>query len=184
MNYNELEKKEIRKQYDLDFLNVSNQYTFDIGKETIKNAILINGALAIAILAFLGTCYSTKDNLNIDYLSISLIVAVVGVLSGVVSMGFVYFSQFRYTTTSYWEIEGYNREAAKKRKQADLLRCGAIISTFIAYSTFMWGSLFGLFGILNKIHIVYFGLGVLLEILLVLILSLIYKTENVRVENE
>lgn len=67
------------------------------GQAALKSAILINGGAAIALLAFIGSVFTTTENRDvISMLALAMYCFVGGVLSGAVASGVVYLTQFAY----------------------------------------------------------------------------------------
>ena len=70
----------------------------DYGRDALKAAMLINGGAAIALLAFIGTIWSSEsDPETVQSLAWSLAMFCFGVLAGATACAGAYFAQYGYT---------------------------------------------------------------------------------------
>ena len=73
----------------------------DYGRDALKAAMLINGGAAIALLAFIGTIWSSGSEPDtVQSLAQSLAMFSYGVMAGAVACAGAYFTQYIYQTTS------------------------------------------------------------------------------------
>jgi len=108
--------------------------TMEYGGAAIKSSLLINGGAAVALLAFVGKIWGPESKAQIQDLSCSLIIFVMGVAFSAMAMGAAYFTQFYYT---------HNNEGAGNTWRA--VAAGLVIFSYIlfvsgaftAYKTFV-----------------------------------------------
>jgi hypothetical protein len=93
----------------------------------VKNAVLINGGAAIALLAFLG---STTFDVCISYLVWSLRLFCLGVALAAFASAFGYFAQNRHLTSIK------NNEESRPGKTIGFFAAGLV---FLSYTTFIFG---------------------------------------------
>lgn len=70
--------------------------TIDFAHSAIKGALLLNGAAAIALMAFLGSA-AAKEREVYGWAACSLLLFAIGTFFAVISGGVAYFAQKRYT---------------------------------------------------------------------------------------
>ncbi len=98
--YYKAQWESILAQYNVerDSIRDSFRAVIQAGQSALKNAILINGGGAAALLAFLGHIWITKPVANISsYLPYSLLAFALGVLMAAIASGTTYLSQGYYT---------------------------------------------------------------------------------------
>ena len=109
-----LEHYKITTQYDLaanqhkqDNRNESFKATIQLAISLLKTIMLLNGAAAVAILSFIG---NYKNKLNIDFITNSLLIYVVGVLLSAIAYGLSYLAQYHYTYSPASVGDTYRRK--------------------------------------------------------------------------
>jgi len=101
------------------------------GQSALKSALLINGAAAVALLAFIGKVWPSSKDQTIADISGAMAYYVIGVLVAAVAAGFTYLSQ-----------AGYGREFGKASRFIGVAgHIGALICVVASYVFFGYASL-------------------------------------------
>lgn len=105
--------------------------TITTGQSALKSALLINGGAAVALLAFIGSVWSSPNTEKaLPEISAALLLYVFGVLSAAVAAGATYFSQ-----------AGFGHEFGKiSRPVGHVGRWLAVLGVFASYVLFGYGS--------------------------------------------
>jgi hypothetical protein len=105
--------------------------TISTGQSALKSALLINGGAAVALLAFIGSIW-TSDNAAkaLPEISLALLLYVSGVLSAAIAAGFTYLSQ-----------AGFGHEFGEISRSVGYIgRWLAVLGVFASYVLFGYGS--------------------------------------------
>jgi len=105
--------------------------TISTGQSALKSALLINGGAAVALLAFIGSIWTSNNAAKaLPEISLALLLYVSGVLSAAIAAGFTYFSQ-----------AGFGHEFGKNsRPVGHVGRWLAVLGVFASYVLFGYGS--------------------------------------------
>ncbi len=116
-------------EFDLEMLRA----VIATGQSALKSAVLINGGASVAMLAFVGNIWQTKNEhmVTFVYLSSSLLNFVIGVLLSAIASGTTYISQAGYA-------DEFGKHSQKIGKAAHLLTVLAIIASYIFFGYGAW----------------------------------------------
>jgi len=95
------------KQHRQDNRLESFKATIQLAVSLLKTIMLLNGAAAVAILSFIG---NYKNELNVQFIKLSLLVYVLGVLLSACAYGLAYLSQYHYTYSPDKVGDSYRRK--------------------------------------------------------------------------
>jgi hypothetical protein len=108
------------------------------GQTALKSAILINGGAAVALLAFIGSLWSSSPSIKVvESLSSSMQFFVFGVLSSAIATGIVYLAQYANMLKKSWTFR--------------ILNFISIILVIFSYICFVTGSYYGFQAFLKQV---------------------------------
>ncbi|WP_027938021.1 hypothetical protein [Anaeroarcus burkinensis] len=130
------------------------KYSIELGQNTLRYAVLINGGAAVAMLAFIGNIASRCQSVS-GYLAWGAIWFSLGVLASALSSGSGYFSQCYYAVSFQKRkenmIKNINENVADKDKLSECIGCNEQRNgdwwRYIAIGFALFGYVFFLVGI-------------------------------------
>ena len=114
--------------------------TITTGQSALKSALLINGGAAVALLAFIGSVWSSNKTVEaLPEITSALLLYVFGVLAAAVAAGATYFSQ-----------AGYGNEFGKASKYVGrighVLAVLGVLASYVLFGRASWLAFVGLGG--------------------------------------